>query len=117
MTTYTANVFLLPVVNQDSFKKSNNIWCSKNKEKIFKDWMLYAKPIPEQSCSSGAISNNINFAQKHRILRTPTIIFSDGSKNTGFYNANKIEKRLLAKPLASFAPTSNSYTSQIINNK
>lgn len=77
--------------------------------------MLYAKPIPKQSCSSGAISNNINFAQKHRILRTPTIIFSDGSKNTGFYNANKIEKRLLAKLLASFSPA-NSYTSIIINN-
>lgn len=89
----TAYVYLYPVLGADSFMKSNNIWCSKNREKTWSDWMLNSTPIPETKCNDAPLERNLKIGKQNKITGTPTIIFEDGTKIPGLMNATQIEDK------------------------
>ncbi|MBS1197439.1 MAG: putative thiol:disulfide interchange protein (periplasmic) [Proteobacteria bacterium] len=94
-TIYT---MLLPVLSEDSFKKSKIIWCSADRAKSWNDWMIDDKaPTGKDDCDTTAISKNMAFAQKYRIQGTPTIFFADGERIPGAMPLAKIEEKLNSK--------------------
>ncbi len=38
--------FLYPLLGPDSNEKSKNVWCAKDKAKVWSDWMLFDQPPP-----------------------------------------------------------------------
>ena len=90
----TVHMFLYPVLGADSLDKSKNIWCAKDKAKVWQDNMVRDVPVPKASCDTTAIDRNLDFGRKLRITGTPTIIFADGSRVPGAISTAQIEKFL-----------------------
>jgi len=90
----TIHTFIIPVLGSNSEEKSRNIWCAKDKVKVWQDWMLRNQSPPAANCDSSVITRNKDLGRKHNITGTPTLIFADGSRVPGALNAQQIEKRL-----------------------
>ncbi len=90
----TIYMFLYPILSPDSTEKSKNIWCAKDKGKVWQDLMVRDQPVAPASCDSSALARNIEFGKKYRITGTPTLIFADGSRVPGAISAQQVEKFL-----------------------
>lgn len=92
----TVHMFLYPILSPDSTKKSEAIWCSKDKGKAWQDWMVRdVQPAPTAAgCDTAAISRNVEFGKRFKITGTPTLVFADGSRVPGAINVQQIEKML-----------------------
>ncbi len=92
----TVYLFLYPVLGADSHAKSRDIWCGKDKAKVWSDWMLSGTKPQSIECDTTAIQRNVEFGRKHHITGTPTLIFADGTRTPGAIPAAEVEKRLVA---------------------
>ena len=90
----TVHMFLIPILGADSEEKSRNIWCAKDKVKVWNDWMHNNITPKAASCNTDALTTNLEFAKKYRITGTPTIVFADGTRVPGAINAQQVEKLL-----------------------
>ena len=90
----TIHTFLLPILSADSVEKSKNIWCAKDKNKAWLDWMVRDQLPAKASCDTAALDRNLAFSRKYKITGTPTLIFADGSRVPGAIGADQIEKTL-----------------------
>ena len=92
VTVYT---FLLPILSEDSLKKSRQIWCSSDRAKSGNDWMIDGKaPTGKEDCDTSAVDKNREFASKLKISGTPTIFFVDGERVPGAMPLDRIESKL-----------------------
>ena len=97
----TIHMFLYPILGADSTEKSRSIWCAKDKNKTWTDWMVkdIQPPSAAASCDSTALTRNVEFGKRLKITGTPTLVFADGSRVPGAINTQQIEKMLSeAKP-------------------
>ncbi|WP_426148452.1 DsbC family protein [Polaromonas sp. DSR2-3-2] len=90
----TIHTFLIPILSADSVEKSKNIWCAKDKNKAWLDWMVRDQPAAKASCDTSALDRNLAFSKKYKITGTPTVFFADGSRVPGAISAQQIEKQL-----------------------
>ncbi len=91
----TVHYFLIPILGPDSVEKSNQIWCAADKVKTWSDWMLRdVAPKGSGQCNTDALTANLDFARKHRITGTPTLVFADGTRVPGAINTQQIEEAL-----------------------
>ena len=90
----TVHVFLLPILGADSTEKSKNIWCAKDKAKVWLDWVVRDLVPPPATCDSAALARNVEVARKYKITGTPTLIFADGSRVPGAVGAQQVDKLL-----------------------
>jgi len=90
----TVYLFLYPILGPDSVEKSKNIWCAKDKAKVWQDWMVRDVMPATTSCDSAAIARNVELGRKFKITGTPTLVFADGSRIPGAIGADQVEKRL-----------------------
>lgn len=91
----TVHLFLIPILGEDSINKSRQIWCAADRAKSWNDWMLRdVAPKGKAICNTEALTANLEFANKHRITGTPTLIFEDGSRVPGAIGAVQLEERL-----------------------
>ena len=90
----TIQLFLYPILGPDSKEKSKNIWCAKDKGKVWLDWMVRDQPPKAANCDATALERNVEIGHKYKISGTPTLIFGDGSRVPGAIAAADIEKRL-----------------------
>ncbi len=90
----TIHTFLYPILGPDSTEKSKNIWCAKDKNKSWQDWMFNDQVPAAASCDTTALNRNVNLGRKHKITGTPTLIFADGTRVPGALNTQQIEKLL-----------------------
>lgn len=90
----TVYIFLYPILGPDSTEKSKNIWCAKDKNKAWLDWMIRDVAPAAASCDSAAIARNVELGRKFKITGTPTLVFADGSRVPGAVGADEVEKRL-----------------------
>jgi thiol:disulfide interchange protein DsbC len=93
----TIHTFLIPILGADSAEKSKNIWCAKDKNKAWLDWMVRDQTPSKASCDTAALERNVDFSKKHKITGTPTVFFADGSRVPGAISAQQIEKMLAEK--------------------
>lgn len=92
VTVYT---FLLPILSEDSLKKSRQIWCANDRAKSWNDWMVEGKaPAGKEDCDTSAVDKNREFASKLKISGTPTIFFADGERVPGAMPLERIEQKL-----------------------
>jgi thiol:disulfide interchange protein DsbC len=91
VTIYT---FLYPVLGPDSIEKSKAIWCAKDKNKTWLDWMVRDVPPASAaaSCDTAAVTRNTEYGKKLKITGTPTLLFADGTRIPGAITAQQIEK-------------------------
>ncbi|MEO5669535.1 MAG: DsbC family protein, partial [Ramlibacter sp.] len=90
----TVHLFLLPILGPDSFEKSRNIWCAKDKGKAWQDWMVRDQGAAQATCDAAALARNVEFGKKYRITGTPTLVFADGTRVPGAIGAPQVEKLL-----------------------
>lgn len=92
VTVYT---FLLPILSEDSVRKSRQIWCSSDRAKAWNDWMIDGKaPAGREDCDTSAITKNQDFGRKLNISGTPTLFFGDGERIPGAVPLARIEQKL-----------------------
>jgi len=92
ITVYT---FLLPILSEDSVRKSKQIWCSADRAKTWNDWMVEGKaPAGRDDCDTAAVTKNQEFGRKLNITGTPTIFFADGERVPGAVPLARIEQKL-----------------------
>jgi thiol:disulfide interchange protein DsbC len=85
---------LYPILGEDSKVKSRNIWCAKDKAKVWNDWMQNGVTPPAATCDTAAIEANVEFGKKNRITGTPTLFFADGTRVVGAVPLAQIESTL-----------------------
>jgi thiol:disulfide interchange protein DsbC len=90
----TVHMFLYPILGPDSTDKAHNIWCAKEKGKVWQDWMVRDQAVPAANCDTTAMTRNLEFGRKHKITGTPTLIFSNGTRVPGAIPAQQVEKYL-----------------------
>ncbi len=92
----TVYMFLYPILGPDSVKKSESIWCAKDRGQVWQDWMVREQAVPSTVpiCDTNALKRNVELGRAHKINGTPTLIFVDGSRVPGAIEAKQIEKRL-----------------------
>ena len=92
VTIYT---FLYPILSPDSLDKSNQIWCSSDKAKVWSEWMQDGKTLPSKSdCDTTAVQKTVELGHKLAISGTPTLFFVDGDRIPGAVPVAQIEKKL-----------------------
>ena len=92
VTIYT---FLLPILSEDSVRKSKQIWCSSDRAKAWNDWMVDGKaPAGRDDCDTTAVTKNQEFGRKLNITGTPTMFFADGERVPGAIPLARIEQKL-----------------------
>jgi thiol:disulfide interchange protein DsbC len=92
----TVYMFLYPILGPDSNKKSEAIWCAKDRGQVWQDWMVREQSIPStvQMCDANALKRNVELGKNFKITGTPTLIFVDGTRVPGAIDAKQIEKHL-----------------------
>ncbi len=85
---------LYPILGEDSKAKSKNIWCAKDKPKVWNDWMVNGVTPPTANCDANALEANVEFGKKNRITGTPTLFFADGTRVVGAVPLAQIESSL-----------------------
>lgn len=95
VTIYT---FLYPILGADSADKSRNIWCAKDRGKVWADWMIDGALPPKVmgECDVSALQRNAALGRKHKINGTPALVFEDGKRVPGAMTLDDLEKQLLA---------------------
>lgn len=91
LTIYT---FLYPILSEDSTVKSNNVWCAKDRAKVWNDWIVNAKTPVDADCDVTAIARNFELGQRLRVTGTPTIFLANGNRIGGYLPAAELEKAL-----------------------
>ena len=90
----TIHMFLYPILGPESVEKSKNIWCAKDKQKAWQDWMVRDVSPNAAKCDAAAITRNVEIGRKYKITGTPTLLFADGSRVPGAVGAAQVEKLL-----------------------
>ena len=85
---------LYPILGEDSRIKSKNIWCAKDKAKVWNDWMVNGVTPAAANCDMAGIDANVEFGKKNRITGTPTLFFADGTRVVGAVPLAQIENQL-----------------------
>jgi thiol:disulfide interchange protein DsbC len=95
ITIYT---FLYPVLGAESADKSRNIWCAKDRGKVWADWMIDGALPPKAmgECDTSALQRTAALGRKHKINGTPALVFEDGKRVPGAMKLDDLEKQLLA---------------------
>lgn len=92
----TVYLFLYPVLGPDSVKKSQDIWCAKDRVAAWQDWMLrdQAAGAANAACDTGAIARNVELGRKYKITGTPTLLFVNGARIPGAVDSTRVEQAL-----------------------
>ena len=92
----TVYLFLYPVLGPDSVKKSQDIWCAKDRAVAWQDWMLRDQPAGAASaaCDTGAVARNVELGRKYKITGTPTLLFVNGARVPGAVDNARVEQAL-----------------------
>jgi thiol:disulfide interchange protein DsbC len=90
--------FLYPILGPDSNTKSRDIWCARDRAKVWRAWMVDGSAPPKAAgpCDTAAITRNIALGERHRVTGTPAVVFEDGTRAPGAIPVDQIESRLLA---------------------
>ncbi|AIY43959.1 Thiol:disulfide interchange protein DsbC [Collimonas arenae] len=92
VTVYT---FLLNILSDDSAVKSRNIWCAADRSKAWNEWMVDGKPAATVATACPTPNDKVlALGKKLRIVGTPTVYFSDGTRTGSALDAKALEQKL-----------------------
>jgi thiol:disulfide interchange protein DsbC len=94
MDDVTVHVFMLPIISPESAPLSRAVWCSPDRAKAWLDLMLNdVKPTANGNCPN-PIERNLELGKKLRVNGTPTLVFVDGQRMSGWRPAPQLSKLL-----------------------
>jgi thiol:disulfide interchange protein DsbC len=94
VTIYT---YLVPILSQDSETKMRGVWCAKDRNKSYDDWMMRGVvPAAADERCSVPVDQNQTLAKNLRVTGTPAMFFSNGKRVSGYIDATQIEQNLVA---------------------
>jgi thiol:disulfide interchange protein DsbC len=97
VTDVTIYTFLYPILSQDSFEKSKNIWCAKDRAAAWDEYMAENKaPDAAPADCKHPLQQVLALGQKLDVSGTPTLVFPDGTRFPGAVPAEKVEEKLNA---------------------
>lgn len=93
VTIYT---FLIPILSQESAKRSRDIWCARDNALAWRSWMLDGvAPLRNLGqCDSSVLARNLALASRYHVNATPAILFDDGSRFSGAVDLDRLQARL-----------------------
>lgn len=96
ITDVTVYTFLYPIeqLHPDSANKSKLIWCAKNREKSWEDWILRDQLPSTAGTCEVPLEKVGQLARKIGVTSTPTLIFADGKRMLGAQPYKEIERML-----------------------
>lgn len=96
ITVYT---FLFPLegLHPGATERAKQIWCTKDREAAWEDWMLEQKDTPTTVCNTDQLNTIKTLGEKLNINGTPTLIFEDGSRIPGAIGKDDLEKAFKAQ--------------------
>lgn len=91
VTIYT---FMYNILSPDSAKKSKDVWCAKDRNAAWENWMLKGK-APKASAANCEDPGKQVFelGRKLKVDGTPTTYFTDGSRISGAIDAKALEEK------------------------
>jgi len=89
----TIYVFLLPIIAADSSALAGAVWCSADRGKAWLDLMLKNVAPAAAGCDT-PLDKNIALGRKYGIKGTPTLIFADGQRLSGWMPATRLSQLL-----------------------
>jgi thiol:disulfide interchange protein DsbC len=95
LTNVTIYTYLIPILAQDSEVKMRGVWCAKDRNKSYDDWMMRGVvPAAADERCAVPVEQNQSLAKNLRVTGTPAMFFSTGKRVPGFMEAAQIEQRL-----------------------
>jgi thiol:disulfide interchange protein DsbC len=90
VTVYT---FLVPFQGE---AKPVAIWCSADRERAWRQWMLQgdAGALQQAAGCEHPIARNLELARRLGVQGTPTLLWSDGTRTDGYVGRSVLETRL-----------------------
>lgn len=92
----TLHVFLYPLttIHPHAYQHALDVWCSKDRQKVWADKMLKGVDPPATPKCANPIDRNLALGEKLHIDGTPTIVFADGRVRAGMLTAEELEHML-----------------------
>lgn len=97
----TIYMFLYPILGEESKERSKSIWCARDKQAAWFDWMVRDQIAPPAAamCDTSPLDRNVDFGRKYKIQGTPTLIFANGARVPGAIDSKQVEKQFaMVKP-------------------
>ncbi|MBI3916051.1 MAG: DsbC family protein [Betaproteobacteria bacterium] len=94
LTDVTIHVFLYPILSPDSVEKAKAVWCSKDRGKVYMDWMLNGNPPKTAGTCDTPVEKIVAYGRQKGINGTPTLFFADGQRVAGAISVTQLEKLL-----------------------
>jgi thiol:disulfide interchange protein DsbC len=97
LTDVTIYTYMVPILSQDSETKMRSVWCAKDRNKAYDDWMMrgVTPPAADDRCVV-PVEANSTLAKNLRVNGTPAIFFTNGKRVPGYIDAAQIEQGLAA---------------------
>jgi thiol:disulfide interchange protein DsbC len=97
MKDVTVYTYLIPILSQDSEVKMRGVWCAKDRNKTYDDWMMRGVvPAAADERCNVPVEANQTLARNLRVTGTPALFFTSGKRVPGYIDADKIEQNLAA---------------------
>ena len=94
MDNITVYTFLYPVLSPDSSTKAKQVWCSADRTKAWRDWMLNKVALTGNGSCKTPVDDNLALGQSLNITGTPAVFFMDGTRIPGAADAGTLERKL-----------------------
>ncbi len=94
MDNITVYTFLYPVLSPDSETKAKQVWCSADRTKAWRDWMLNKVALAGNGNCKTPVEDNLALGQSLNITGTPAVFFLDGTRIPGAADAATLERKL-----------------------
>lgn len=96
VTDVTVYTFLYPIdkLHPQANERSRRVWCSSDRLKAWKDWMLEGKSPTAGADCDNPVGKVAALGEKLRVNGTPTLVFASGRTVPGAIGAKDIERYL-----------------------
>jgi thiol:disulfide interchange protein DsbC len=94
MDNITVYTFLYPVLSPDSGVKAKQVWCSADRTKVWRDWMLNHTALLGNGNCKTPVDDNLALGNSLNITGTPAVFFTDGTRIPGAADAATLERKL-----------------------
>jgi thiol:disulfide interchange protein DsbC len=93
MTNVTVYTFLFPLesIHPGATEKSKQIWCMKDRQAAWAEWMTAKKPPVSATCNTDQLDTVFKLGEKLKVTGTPTLIFEDGHRVPGSIGKAQLE--------------------------
>jgi len=94
MDNITVYTFLFPVLSPDSEVKAKQVWCSADRAKAWRDWMLNKVALTGNGSCKTPVEENLTLGHSLNVNGTPAVFFTDGTRIPGAADAATLERKL-----------------------